>query len=441
LVAAVAAALAVLASVAPAGSLAATESLVRDINPGTGDSAPYNLANLAGTLYFNATDPAHGAELWRSDGTAAGTRLVRDIDPGAGSSHPFYLTAVGGTLFFQAYDPAHGFELWRSDGTAAGTRLVRDIALGTTSSYPDSLTRVGNVLYFVTSDAAHGTGLWKSDGTSAGTSLLKSIQATRTDSFIGELTSAGGALYFVARGRLWRSDGTVAGTRPVRDARGETIDGPDLLVAMGGTLYLYAFGEAPKGLWRSDGTAAGTRLVHRCCAPVLAVGNTLFLEGLNSAYGLWTSDGTAAGTRFVTGVGPGITPFQHDGNPNIATVGSTVFFRASDDSHGVELWKTDGTDAGTKLVKDINQSQGLFNDSNPSHLTNVAGTLFFAADDGIHGQELWSSDGTAAGTKLVRDVAPGDASSFPQSLASVGGTLFLQASNPSRGAELWKAVP
>ena len=280
--------LATLASVAPARSFAATESLVRDINPGAGDSAPYNLANLGGTLYFNATDPAHGAELWRSDGTAAGTRLVRDIDPGAGSSHPFYLTAVGGTLFFQAYDPAHGFELWRSDGTAAGTRLVRDIASGTTSSYPDSLTRVGNVLYFVASDAAHGAGLWKSDGTSAGTRLLKGIQETRTDSFIGELTSAGGALYFVARSRLWRSDGTVAGTRPVRDARGETIDGPDLLLAMGGTLYLYAFGETPKGLWRSDGTAAGTRLVHRCCAPVLAVGNTLFLEGLNSR--VWAVD-------------------------------------------------------------------------------------------------------------------------------------------------------
>jgi ELWxxDGT repeat protein len=212
---------------------------------------------------------------------------------------------------------------------------------------------------------------------------------------------------------------------------------------MAGTLYLYTFGETPKCLWKSDGTAAGTKLVHRCCAPVLAVGNTLFLEGINSAYGLWTSDGTAAGTRFVTGVGPGITPFQHDGtsNPRFAKVGATVFFIAYDDDHGLELWKTDGTDAGTKRVKDINQSQGLFNDSNPSHLTNVAGTLFFNADDGIHGQELWSSDGTAPGTQLVQDLNPGEESSFPQYLANVGGTLFLQASNPSRGAELWKAIP
>ena len=80
--------LATLASVAPVRSFAATESLVRDINPGAGDSAPYNLANLGGTLYFNATDPAHGAELWRSDGTAAGTRMVSDIDPGAGKLAP-----------------------------------------------------------------------------------------------------------------------------------------------------------------------------------------------------------------------------------------------------------------------------------------------------------------------------------------------------------------
>ena len=111
-------------------------------------------------------------------------------------------------------------------------------------------------------------------------------------------------------------------------------------------------------------------------------------------------------------------------------MGATVFFIAYDDDRGLELWKTDGTDAGTKLVKDINQSQGLFNDSNPSHLTNVAGTLFFAADDGIHGQELWSSDGTAPGTQLVRDLNPGEESSFPQYLANVGGTLFLQAATP-----------
>ena len=71
----------------------------------------------------------------------------------------------------------------------------------------------------------------------------------------------------------------------------------------------------------------------------------------------------------------------------------------------------------------------------------MAGTLLFAADDGIHGQELWSSDGTAPGTHLVRDLNPGEESSFPQYLANVGGTLFLQASNPSRGAELWKAIP
>jgi ELWxxDGT repeat protein len=108
------AAIALLAATPSASASGA--SLVRDINPGDG-SFPVDTTNVGGTLFFTADDGTHGHELWRSDGTAAGTRLVRDIKPGAVDSYPYSpydLTNVGGTLFFSADDGVHGYELWKA---------------------------------------------------------------------------------------------------------------------------------------------------------------------------------------------------------------------------------------------------------------------------------------------------------------------------------------
>ena len=82
---------------------------------------------MGGTLFFTADDGTHGRELWRSDGSRAGTVLVKDIDPDGNGREPYSLTGAGGTLFFTADDGTHGQELWKSDGTRAGTVLVKDI--------------------------------------------------------------------------------------------------------------------------------------------------------------------------------------------------------------------------------------------------------------------------------------------------------------------------
>ena len=151
---------------------------------------PSNLTNVNGTLFFTADDGTNGAELWKSDGTAAGTALVKDIYPGSSryydywgnwryvpnSSYPSDLTNVNGTLFFTADDGTNGRELWKSDGTAAGTVLVKDIRPGSTGSDPSYARRTSTGRCSSRPTTARtATELWKSDGTAAGTVLVKDI--------------------------------------------------------------------------------------------------------------------------------------------------------------------------------------------------------------------------------------------------------------------------
>ena len=123
--------------------------------------------------------------------------------------------------------------------------------------------------------------------------------------------------------------------------------------------------------------------------------------------------------------------------PEYLTVVDGAFFFAATAADGTarELWKSDGTTAGTVMVKDINP----LTDSSPYNLSNVNGTLYFVADDGEHGPELWKSDGTEAGTVMVEDIHPWEGiGSYPSSVLDVNGTLFFTASDGQHGRELWK---
>ena len=115
-------------------ALAGEPFMLKDIWPGAASPGVAYLADVNGTLFFNANDGTNGTELWKSDGTFAGTVIVKDINPGAGSSNLAVLTNVNGTLFFMANNGTNGYELWKSDGTAAGTMMVKDIYPGSSGS-------------------------------------------------------------------------------------------------------------------------------------------------------------------------------------------------------------------------------------------------------------------------------------------------------------------
>jgi ELWxxDGT repeat protein len=126
---------------------------------GSPPSRPNSLTPMGGVIYFAATGDS-GGELWRSDGSAAGTTLVKDINPGPDGSNPSGLVDINGTLLFGAYNGANGQELWKSDGTVVDTVLVQDIAAGAANSDPYDFKVVGTRLFFTAWTASSGRELW-----------------------------------------------------------------------------------------------------------------------------------------------------------------------------------------------------------------------------------------------------------------------------------------
>jgi ELWxxDGT repeat protein len=123
-------------------------------------------------LFFAANDGVNGRELWKSDGTEAGTELVKDINPGEGDSNPKEFCAVGSLLYFQANDGIHGAELWVTDGTNNGTHMVKDLYPGQGESTPHALCAVDKRVFFAADTGNGGADLWVSDGTLEGTHLV-----------------------------------------------------------------------------------------------------------------------------------------------------------------------------------------------------------------------------------------------------------------------------
>jgi uncharacterized delta-60 repeat protein len=434
--------------------------MLTDINPtGNGVIAQNSVAVVNGTAFFAANDGVHGLSLWKTDGTPGGTELVKVIDSNDPSSILENFYNVGGRLVFDAYDPVHGLNIWTSDGTAAGTVPLAAAAPATSTPdfflNPRGTVVVGNTLYF----SANGTQLWKSDGTEAGTLMVKDFAPAGFDSLLPSLKAFGSKVLFSAAGTTWISDGTDAGTLPLINGldTGNGFDAESGAV-LNGDLYFGAHNYLTNqdGLWKTDGTAAGTVQVSNIAANSIVVLNgKLIFNGHDPAQtlsGIYETDGTAAGTvalELVYNLG-GISMTS----PTV--VGGYVLFSFGGSS-GDELFRTDGTAAGTGvMVKDINPNWSQYGfypaplGSDPSNFAVLDGRLFFTADDGTHGREIWSSDGTDLGTFMAQDVNPGSGSSQPGFTSLVnppatflipfGHSLLFAANDGVHGMQLWSSV-
>ncbi len=393
---------------------------------------------------FNWYDDVHGGEIWRTDGTVAGTAMVKDIWPGTygGGSIGYTPFILNSTYYFGANDGNHSTELWRSDGTESGTYMVKDINPGKDDgSFPYQLSAIGDTFYFFArtgdnngSNWKGDKGLWKSDGTEAGTLLVEDFGDDSKTSYMGAgyLQSFGNHLLFVkddAAGggpqwEPWISDGSSSASKLKDIWPGEGGSNFRDCLELQGKCYAAADDSIHGSeLWLTDGTETGTVMLKdinennnsnatgtlsSTPTNITIVGNKLFFVAFDTIQGisLWKSDGNESGTVMVkdsfvdeneTSL---LTRYEYrDNYGDFIALNSTLYFILNDGVHGKQLWKSDGTEAGTVMVKDMGST------SAPSHLTVMNNTLYFwfTDDTTVTNSGLYKTDGTAAGTLKIKE--------------------------------------
>lgn len=317
-------------------------------------------------MYFDAGDPAHGREVWVTNGTPEETSLLKDIWPGPSSCDAYSFTAVENLMFFLANDGVHGHELWKTDGSPENTQMVCDIYPGPQSSKAWSMVRFGNLLALCATSPEYGEEVWVSDGTEQGTRVFRDI------------------------------------------VPGPDAYGPHNLCPFQGELY-FSYNDPVYGeeIWKSDGTAAGTHLIQDINFPrfnpsslphaLTAVGDVLFFIARDVAHGevVWRSDGSTEGTNPLAGAAQeGVKSEPQE----LTACGSNLFFTANSPTTGRELWKASGAGETAAVVLDnVPGPDG----SNPSHLCSAGEKLFFTAADRAGRRNLHVYDAASNATELL----------------------------------------
>ncbi|HPV40462.1 MAG TPA: Ig-like domain-containing protein [Spirochaetota bacterium] len=321
-----------------------------------------------------------------------------EINPGIGSSMPESFAVFNNRLYFNADDgSSFGEELWVYDDSqpiASGTnpKMAWNINPGS-NSFPRDLTVYNNKLYFGVNDGVNGSGLvrelWVYDDAGPTCTLAPGTGADSSPKYLKEYN---GYLYFQGwngtdGNELNEYDGTTSGVYDINP--GSSDSKPSYLTLYGGNLYFNANnGTNGEELYMFDGTVNQVPDIN---------------PGINNSSPTF------------------LTPFM--GN---------LYFQAYDNSGaGIELWQYNGSTTSLVNGYDINPS----GHSNPSDLYVYNNRLYFRAENGTDGQELWVYDGTA--NPFMVDIYPGPNSSYPKSFTEFNGKLYFSADNNINGQELW----
>jgi ELWxxDGT repeat protein len=385
---------------------------------------PTDAFEIDGIYYFLADDGVYGRELFKSDGTVWGTMLVKDITPGADDTHISGMYALGDRLLFFVDRPDDSRALWVSNGTAAGTLELNDDGSAYESIAPGAVYQ-GKFYFATVSSDENSSTLWSTDGTIGGTNQVLDLPYEGLSRGISYIEVAGDRLVFSSHIEVWGSDGTAGGTLNLMTLPGLTTADGDIIVptVIDGYFY-FNLNSGQHTIWKTDGTEEGTSPVTDDVSAVIwhRVGDNLYFEhdpALPGPYNntLYVLEGI---TDELTGLATLSTSWQFTPLPGWD---QTVFLAGAEAS-GNEVWITDGTVAGTHLLKDI--SAGPAN-SNANLLTATGSYVYFAANDGEHGVELWRTDGTEAGTSLAHEFTSGPGSSTITSIADANGRLVVVA--------------
>lgn len=364
---------------------------------------------------------ANGTELWITDGTFSGSYRVKQMRTDYDDAFIGNLTPFNGGVIFTASTDTNNGAIWFSDGTEAGTRMVYDVT-------PDASENVrvldveGDYLYFMADDDVHGFELWVTDGTAEGTHIVADTNPGTSDTYVEHAIGWNGKFYFYGytgtTSQLYVTGGSVGDvvqlTTNVSFYTSSVLNSYDMIVFENRLYFTWHSNENGRELWVTDGTPAGTELFKNIAPETeyseysgwpewfqIVDGKLMFFAyefGTGAHKSLWSSDGTEAGTQLVKQVDPGVLMDE------MVPMNGKYYFAGR--PYGVNeytLWVTDGTSAGTYEVSPDVEPE--YSDQS-KRMKAVGNKLIFFGTDHVNGFEPWVSDGTAGGTFMLKNIHP-----------------------------------